>query len=734
MIGDESTKLGRQARSAPGEQSLGAPDGPFTGQSEALWCEHIRPLRVALESLGCGVGVFDAQRHLLVWNNPFLHMYGIALERASNGCSYRDLLADLRTAGTFSGDPDAWDRELGAHLAQGRALSKTIELGDGRTILATEFPVEHGGFVGIHQDITAARKAERELDCTRAMLKTVIDHVPVALILKEAQELGYRFINRAGEELMGVPSQELTGKTVQDLFPEQEAKAIIENEREAGRERGQIVEQERPLRTPGNGTRIVKAKTLAIPDDHGRPQYFMTLLEDLTERKRLEAQLEHMRRHDALTSLPNRTVFNERLSFALERAAKMGERFAVLCMDCDRFKEINDVFGHQFGDALLREIAQRLHAAAPGNFLARLDGDEFGLIITEGPQPSTAAAVASRLLAVLAEEIDLLGERLRAGLSIGIALYPTDGAQLTTLLANAAAALFRAKTHGRGSVRLFEAEMDVKLRDRRALKHELRAAITNNELTLHYQPLATIDGTIGGFEALVRWRHPTRGLVSPTAFIPPAEESGLVVELGEWVLRQACTEAASWPRPLQIAVNLSPVQFRGGDLPGLVHTILLHTGLSASRLELEITESVLIGEFSQAIAVLRRLKALGVKIAMDDFGTGYSSLSYLQSFPFDKIKIDLSFIVTVDRNPHAAAIVRAVIGLARGLGVPVVAEGVQTEAQLAFLRREGCDEIQGYLVGLPRPIEEYGVLTGRAVEPTAKLLIPHPTLRRADRH
>jgi diguanylate cyclase (GGDEF)-like protein/PAS domain S-box-containing protein len=731
MIGDESSKSGRHTRPAPAEQTL---DERATRQSEALWRQHIRPLRAALESLGSGVCVFDAQRRLLVWNTPFLHMYGIALERAAHGCSYRDLLADLHAAGTCSGDPDAWDRELGAHLAQGRALSKTIELGDGRTILATEFPVEGGGFVGIHQDITAAHKAQRELDRSRAMLQTIIDHLPVTLILKEAQELGRSFINRAGEELMGVPSQELTGKTVQELFPEHEVTAIVENQREAARERGQIVEQERPLRTPGNGTRMVKAKTLAIPDDDGRPQYFITLLEDLTERKRLEAQLEHMRRHDALTSLPNRTVFNERLSFALERAAKMGERFAVLCMDCDRFKEINDVFGHQFGDALLREIAQRLQAAAPGNFLARLDGDEFGLIITEGPQPSTATAVASRLIAVLAEEIDLLGERLRAGLSIGIALYPTDGAQLTTLLANAAAALFRAKTHGRGSVRLFEAEMDVKLRDRRALKHELRAAIINNELTLHYQPLATIDGTIGGFEALVRWRHPTRGLVSPTAFIPPAEESGLVVELGEWVLRQACTEAASWPRPLQIAVNLSPVQFRGGDLPGLVHTILLHTGLSASRLELEITESVLIGEFSQAIAVLRRLKALGVKIAMDDFGTGYSSLSYLQSFPFDKIKIDLSFIVTVDRNPHAAAIVRAVIGLARGLGVPVVAEGVQTEAQLAFLRREGCDEIQGYLVGLPRPIEEYLELTGHVVLPTPKLLIPNPTLKRADRH
>jgi diguanylate cyclase (GGDEF)-like protein/PAS domain S-box-containing protein len=533
---------------------------------------------------------------------------------------------------------------------------------------------------------------------------------------------------------MGVPREAMIGKTVEEFWPPEEATAITKGDREALACAGQICEQQRPMRTPGNGTRIVNTKSLGIVDNEGRARYVLMLVEDLTERQQAQARLEHISRHDALTGLPNRTVFNERLSFTLEGAASAAEQFAVLCLDCDRFEEINDLFGHRLGDALLRQIAQRVSAAAAGNFVARLEGDEFGLLVTGGPQPSTAAAVADRVLAGLAEEIEVEGERLRAGMSIGIALCPSDGADPTTLLANAAAALFRAKTQGRGSMRFFEADMDTKLRERRALKHDLRAAIAHNELTLHYQPLAQIDGEIVGFEALVRWCHPVRGLVSPTTFIPPAEESGLVVQLGEWVLRQACAEAASWPRPLRIAVNLSPVQFRSGDLPGLVHTILLQTGLAASRLELEITESVLIGEFSHAIAVLRRLKALGVRIAMDDFGTGYSSLSYLHAFPFDKIKIDLSFISNVDRNAHAAAIVRAVIGLARGLGVPVLAEGVQTDQQLGFLRLEGCDEVQGFLIGMPRPISEYAELLGRKRAPVRTMVNAATALRRADRH
>ncbi len=298
-------------------------------------------------------------------------------------------------------------------------------------------------------------------------------------------------------------------------------------------------------------------------------------------------------------------------------------------------------------------------------------------------------------------------------MSVGVAIYPHDGADAATLLSNADAALYRAKAEGRGTIRFFAVEMDQQLRKKRSLQHDLRSALERNEFRLFYQPQATTGGEIIGFEALARWYHPKRGVVPPAEFIPIAEESSLIMSIGEWVLREACAEAASWPRPLQIAVNLSPAQFKQGDLPGLVHSILLQTGLSPSRLELEITEGVLIGDFNRAVSILRRLKNLGVRIAMDDFGTGYSSLSYLQSFPFDKIKIDRSFIANLHLNHQSAAIVRAMIGLARGLEVPVVAEGVETSEQLDFLAQESCSEIQGYLIGKPSPITAFAEMVGR---------------------
>jgi predicted signal transduction protein with EAL and GGDEF domain len=370
------------------------------------------------------------------------------------------------------------------------------------------------------------------------------------------------------------------------------------------------------------------------------------------------------------------------------------------------------VFGHSTGDALLCEVSRRLQEAAEGAFIARVGGDEF-ILLADGVQPAVAEALADRLVACVAQEITIEGHPLRIGLSIGVALYPQDGADAEMLLANADAALYRVKDEERGTVRFFEPEMDERLRERRALQNDFATAIANGELSLHYQPQLRIGGEVSGFEALVRWRHPVRGNVTPAAFIPMAEESGQIMALGEWVLREACREAATWPTPRRIAVNLSPIQFKHGDLVELVHTVLLETGLPAERLELEITEGVLIGDFSRALSILRRLKTLGVRIAMDDFGTGYSSLSYLQAFPFDKIKIDQAFIANLERNPQSAAIIRAVIGLGHGLDLPIVAEGVETQAQLDFLSRESCDEVQGYFVGRPGPIAGFAVLVGR---------------------
>ena len=472
----------------------------------------------------------------------------------------------------------------------------------------------------------------------------------------------------------------------------------------------------RPMPMPNGGMRLLTTKRLAIRDHSGQPQYLLAIIEDVTERRRSEERIAHLAHHDPLTNLPNRAAFTEHLASTLNRAEKAKQDFAVLCIDLDRFKEVNDVFGHSVGDELLVEVSRRLKDVAGDAFLARLGGDEFTVVVAERPQPSTAENLADRLLACIAEDLEISGQRLRIGLSIGVAIYPADGMDSAAVIGNADAALYRAKSEGRGTIRFFDADMDQRLRDRRALQHDLRAAVTHGELILHYQPQARINGEVIGFEALVRWHHPTRGVVPPAAFIPLAEESGLIIPIGEWILREACREAATWARPLQIAINLSPIQFRHGDLAGFVHTLLLETGLPANRLELEITEGVLIGDFSRAVSILRRLKSMGVRIAMDDFGTGYSSLSYLQSFPFDKIKIDRAFISNA-HHPQSAAIIRAVIGLGRGLDLPVVAEGVETKEQLAFLLSEACPEVQGFLVGKPLPMANYQDLVGRPDDP-----------------
>jgi diguanylate cyclase (GGDEF)-like protein len=474
-----------------------------------------------------------------------------------------------------------------------------------------------------------------------------------------------------------------------------------------------VLTREHPIPTAHNNTRLVSAKKVAIRDDDGKPQYLLSLLDDVTERRRAEQRIAYMAHYDNLTDLPNRAAFNECFAATLERAAANNERFSILSVDFDHFKEVNDLFGHSIGDALLREATRRLQAAATGAFLARIGGDEFMLIVTDGAQPAAAAALAERLLAAFVNDFEVDGRQLQIGLTIGGAVYPTDGTDAKTLMVNADTALYRAKAEMRGSVLFFEPEMSARLGERLALQGDLRLAVARGELLLHYQPQVRMSGETIGFETLLRWQCPTRGPVSPATFIPIAEESGLIVPIGEWVLREACREAASWPQPLTIAVNVSPVQFHHSDLPSLVHSILLETSLAAARLELEVTEGILIDDFPRAVSILRRLKALGVQIALDDFGTGYSSLSYLHSFAFDRIKIDRAFIGDLDHNRHSMVIVRAVIGLGHSLDVPILAEGVETEIQHAILVQEGCDAMQGYLTGRPQPIANYAKLIGR---------------------
>ena len=676
--------------------------------------EQYLRLDEALNNMTHGLCMFDAQNRLVVWNERYRDMYRIDPRRIWRGCTVRDLLDARIASGTFPLDPQRYDSDLHEALKQGRAFTLNIQLKDGRTIAVVNQPMQSGGWVATHEDITERDRAERELESTRSFLDRIVENVPSPIIVKSIPALRYLLINRAAEKYLGVSRSVMLGKTAADIMPQASAERIETEDRKLVASGEPAFLDEHAIATPANGTRIVTATRLSVTGPDGTPQYLIAVINDLTERKRSEQRIEHMAHHDALTELPNRSAFNDCIASTIKRTAASGENFALLSVDLDRFKSVNDVFGHEVGDGLLREVARRLEAVCQGAFLARLGGDEFAVITPTGTKPASAEALAERMVAALDSDIDIDGHTLRIGLTAGIGIYPQDGIDVPTLVANTDAALFRAKSEMRGSIRFFELSMDKQLREKRALQQDLRSAISRDELDLHYQPQAHIDGEVTGFEALVRWHHPRYGLVPPSTFVPLAEESGLIAPLGEWILRTACREAASWPRPLRIGINLSPVQFRHGDLPRLVHQILLETGLAPSRLELEITEGVLIDNFTRAVAVLRRLKGLGVRIAMDDFGTGYSSLSYLQSFPFDKMKIDQAFVANLGHSHQATTIIRAVIALGRGLNLPVVAEGVETDAQLRFLAAEGCSEFQGYLVGRPEPIDEYAYAVGRA--------------------
>ncbi|NOJ41272.1 EAL domain-containing protein [Bradyrhizobium australiense] len=548
------------------------------------------------------------------------------------------------------------------------------------------------------------RRAKGELHQQKVLLDTALDNMSQGLCMFDADGRILLF-NQRYAEMMGRTGMTLQGRLLLDVLRQQKALDRWDGDPD------QFVASVIAAAKAGNSvTRTMSrnGRSLRVVDHPMKGGGWVATYEDITEWQAAQEQISHMARHDALTNLPNRTLFREQLEKAL-RLAKRSDQLAVLCLDLDHFKDINDSLGHPVGDALLKEVSRRLGECITENdTVARLGGDEFVIVqFCNDCDPSAVALLASHVVEKVSAPYEIAGHQLVIGVSIGISLAPEDGKNPDELLKKADLALYRAKEDGRGTYRFFETGMDARAQARRLLELDLRAALQRGEFEVYYQPIRDVaKDVVVAFEALVRWNHSLRGMISPANFIPLAEETGLVVPIGEWVLRQACIDAIRWSREVGVAVNLSPVQFKNPSLVSTVKEALKASGLPAHRLELEITESVLLQNSEATLSVLHELRGFGVRISLDDFGTGYSSLSYLRSFPFDKIKIDRSFVTELATRDDSMAIVRAVTGLGKSLGIVTTAEGVETDAQFELLRQEGCTQVQGYLFSPPRPAAE----------------------------
>jgi diguanylate cyclase (GGDEF)-like protein len=554
------------------------------------------------------------------------------------------------------------------------------------------------------------RRAKGALGRQQVVLDTALQNMSQGLCMFDA-EGKIQLFNERYAAMLGRTDIPLTGRLLIDVLREEQAKGQWQGD--AGEFFARLVVDAREGRTT---SQVVTRfdRSIRVVNQPMQGGGWVATFEDITEWLEAQAKISHMARHDALTNLPNRVLFHEQLEQGLRRAGS-NDQLAVLCLDLDQFKDINDSLGHPIGDALLKEVGRRLKATVgEHDTVARLGGDEFAVVQIGRSEEAAARALAGRLVEVISAPYEIDDHQIVIGVSIGISLSPQDGTNPDELLKNADLALYRAKADGRGTYRFFETGMDARAQARRLLEMDLRAALQRDEFQVYYQPIRDVaSDRVVAFEALLRWNHPHRGLISPINFIPLAEETGLIVQLGEFVLRSACADAATWPGDVDVAVNLSPVQFKSPNLIAIVTEALVASGLAARRLELEITESVLLQNSEATLTTLHELRGMGVRISLDDFGTGYSSLSYLRSFPFDKIKIDRSFVSELATRQDSMAIIRAVTGLGRSLGIVTTAEGVENDAQLELLRREGCTQAQGYLFSMPRPASDVALMLAR---------------------
>jgi diguanylate cyclase (GGDEF)-like protein/PAS domain S-box-containing protein len=570
--------------------------------------------------------------------------------------------------------------------------------------------------LAIVQDRTEVNAAKRQVSDTRSLLDSIVDNLPVGVFVKDMEEDGrYILFNEACAAIVGWTTEEVLGKTDRAVFPKRQMEIFREQDGRAFEANGTITFEE-TMQALDGVPRILRTAKKALPAPQGRaPRYLLGISQDVTEERSVEARLAYMAMHDALTGLPNRAFFADHMQRAAA-AATAENPIALLYLDVDHFKHINDSKGHAAGDALLCQVAGRLSGMTEeGDLVARLGGDEFAVVLRLD-EMARAEQFAEHLLKLLAAPFDLDGVNEHVTCSIGIALAPDHTNDDDVLMRHADLALYAAKESGRSTYRFYLPEMRLEAERRHLVTFELRDALQKNQFELFYQPIVQLDDDgLAGFEALIRWRHPERGLISPMEFIPIAEETGLIVPIGEWVLREACRTAASWPSHLKIAVNLSVCQFRHAGLLAAVVSVLDQTGLRPERLEIEITESVFLADAEQSLPLLRALKELGIRIAIDDFGTGYSSFSYLRAFAFDKIKLDRSFVSGIETDAGNLAIVRAVVGIGSGFNATTLAEGIETEEQLQKLRDEGFSEVQGFLLGKPMPqAEAEALIYGRS--------------------
>ncbi|ESZ05541.1 MULTISPECIES: putative bifunctional diguanylate cyclase/phosphodiesterase [unclassified Mesorhizobium] len=652
----------------------------------------------AVENMSHGLCMFDADERMIICNGNYISIFSLDAKIVRPGIAFLDILKHSVDIGVASQSAEDLYAIRKPYIERAQASTYEEILSDGRIVSITHRPLASGGWVSIYEDITEQRRAEQELKEQHRRFDAALANMSQGLLMYDAEGTlivrNQRFLDlykvTPDDFPLGVSQRALLEQMVRlRIYPSMDIDGEIANTRaslQAGEERS-------------TDRSLADGRTLLVARRPLTGGGWVATFEDITERRRAEERMSHLAHYDTLTDLPNRSMFRERLDQAMAGDTPL----AIFSLDLDRFKAVNDTWGHPAGDWLLKCVAERLRHSlrSDTDVVARLGGDEFAILQFNPKGATDAEQLAKRIVAVVSQPFRDKGRDMHVGISLGIALYPGDGKDADTLLKNADMALYSGKSEGRNVYRFFEPGMDALVRARLALETDLETALKRREFVLEFQPITNIaSGKIVGAEALMRWNSPTRGLVAPDDFIAAAEDSGLIVPLGEWALKQACSVAAGWPPGMRIAVNVSAVQIRSADFARSVISALAVSGVPASRLELEITETVLMDESERVLKTLRQLRELGIRIALDDFGTGYSSLGYLRRFPVDKIKIDRSFIHDID-NKDTAAIVRTIIGLGAELGITVTAEGVETEAQLDILRKAGCVEAQGFLIGMP---------------------------------